>query len=532
MLINDTSVDEKSLDWENWIVATHSSPIHSGKSHPLDESKIIDQTLDTNGATTASTIKKQMVESEHRGYNFMNTFASNQDIQTFIGINVRCYFTFTSTMIAACTIIGSLGIILQIIHLYFLASNSNTSIGNIIMNTSPFYWLSITQTMQDSHVKQWWYALTIISLFISLIYPLLYRFIVHRIQSSSNSDSIITKNLDDLNKKPPPVSFSLQNTNNSKKIKRQVDPPFKNRQAHESRVAQVSVIIDKMTTTLDPLNIKKTLEAHRHKQYMRIFGVFISSLIFVGLLAILGYLDFSANIKYHNLRDQLLVSFGLSIGLGIFKAIFQILTYFSTFLEQHENKTSFDISLFIKTYIFKMTSIILLYSISQLTVLNTTNNNSNSTETSTNNCTDYEHVEFQTQRLAMYIVAEVVSDLFKTFISMPLHQKIVDCLIHKTRFSENTFRPEFELNNEYSNLLCKFFIVALGISTFPTIAFWMSLSLILNWFLDKIKLIKYSKPITRTTNTFSNILLLLNTINIFIAILIPPNGAFHIWSCN
>jgi hypothetical protein len=68
----------------------------------------------------------------------------------------------------------------------------------------------------------------------------------------------------------------------------------------------------------------------------------------------------------------------------------------------------------------------------------------------------------------------------------------------------------------------------LGISVYPTIAIAVTIVLVFEWWFDRIKLMRYCKPVLLTNNTFSHLLFWMNFVNVLVAMLIPPNGVLWI----
>lgn len=506
-------MSNQGFDWHSWSIAAHSNQVLDNvktQNQDEDEENKKEIKIETN-------ISKELANIEHRGYKNLSICASLSQLQLYVGINVRWYFVFLRCSLIANIFIGLFGLAIQVLYINELSEKD-------WYTKTPYHWLSISSL--DSKLEPYWYVLTALSYVVCVTYPLLYRLFINRniipiinkngkkkLDLNNFDDPVNGRELDEIVKNP---TLPDQRNHNKRMLADRVNPPVKDsiQIKHYENLNQQ----DEYNSIPVITNIVNHQVIIKHK-YKRIMGYALSIFIFFGLLTIQGYVNYSANIRYSDVRSQLLVSASLSIALTIANVLWQLLSYFSTFLEQHASMREFNKSYFLKTYIFRMSSTLLLFCISQLKYFN---HNSFYANVST----EYPSCPYErlTQLYSVTLLMEIVSSIISTLVVMPIQRRIILKCCRKSYETENDFMPEFSIPEEFSDLLYKQFLVMLGLPVFPTIGFWMCFVLMSEWLFDRIKLIKFSKPVPRTTNTFKNILFVVNLFNVILAICVPPNG--------
>lgn len=443
-------------------------------------------------------------------------------------------------------------------------------------------WRITSISFMNNTLTLYWYVVSALNVVVILLFPLLHRWYVEKqmkkIEQQKNSKITSTNDVVvAVNKNVQPVeivmnqmSHNLSNLDNFSKIDvnkltctkssindtseagfKAIDltqqyvyeagEQFVDVIQYTSNVVDISVNnINNKNTDNTNINQKNTLSqivaaqvrfreqlkrnVHRKTIYIYLGRVasFIVSIAILSSQVGLNYAVYLLNSKLNSFVTALL----LAIILNIVNFIWYSVAHRVTLLEQHQTIWSLHCSAIIKSYLFKVLSMMILFQWTQSADFRTLINEQ-TTMYDENNPPECIY-SILAQQYATTWILRIFSSFFGSVVWHWCRSLCIKKWHRKHIRGSNYLLPQFAIVDEYTDLLVdKLLFVIMGGPIFLLLPMLLTITTCLEKLFDRFKLLRLCKPFTiqnRHSHSFTNLIILMVIINVIVGISMYPNG--------
>ncbi len=510
------------------------SEVHFSSKYWNKKIKAINQNpkeIDPEKAVEAENQRQLRIKNEHKAYSHLSIFTNLDTIQREIGTTVRDYFAWTYMLIYYTAFIAFLSMIWEIWNVLSISNIFGVSVEGILSSPNFLLWISIVY--QQRNVSILWYIIVfLVVIFSILAKELLVMFmqreerelLVHQEHQQRNVEKVnesksLPVNHDEIHKQARTL-WSTKNNNEHFNL----DPP-KN---HPSLVLDDEEGVNEHMEDIQLEHDTLQRDEFRRKQ---IWGRTISASVFVFLLILQFFFSWYFFV-IHDYSYQLTTGAILVSTLIIINLFWTLISQRLTQLECHTNWMDYFVSLTIKNYIFKWTSTIITFNISQLQVFlaySVPSTDSESFASSSLPNTDCRFVILTEQYFFL-----VLSDLAQTIVFSLIWPEIYNRYIlpwrqKRSHEADNDLKLEFLISQQWFALLYTEMILMWSVLVSPFLGALTMISLVIGLYINKRLLFQNSKPVILIHARFIRLYYWLSLVNVVIWN-IPPNGIpFIIW---
>jgi hypothetical protein len=234
--------------------------------------------------------------------------------------------------------------------------------------------------------------------------------------------------------------------------------------------------------------------------------------VFVGVLVIQGIINYYAHQSLKGLQNGV-VALIMSGILTLINMAWRILCRKMTVFEKHLYWSEYRKWDCFKTFVFKIFNVMVLYAVKVQTV-------------DTNECTLESMGNQFTILILMDITFNSILEIFMPFVRSKLSSKTAQ----QSESSNDASRPEFILSDEYVEVMYRQFIVGLGLLVVPMLPLLALIANLIEYWLDKIRMLRIAQKPKRTHNSFKSVLVFFFALIGLAITCAYPNGA--VWILN
>ena len=487
---------------------------------------------DSESETVITRLSRKMAQQEHYRYLEMPVFASLPLIHLMIGPSVRWYFTYFQSVLYGILFLCCCSLTFQCIVVRSLSNEAGLSIAEYLHSTSAYNWLFITDL--PSSIVVYWILYLVLLVVMAIVVVYIYRRAVHRIHEKANAESehFDERMIDDPHKGlmgsgPQAIDLIIETPLHMVEHgeqQQEVDsllPPAQLRSIQPPMAAYATVLeVEEML----PQNAYFTAQAeymsagaiaHNQMELNRLrlktyCGLICSFFSFAALLASYIFALYGAYVYYGDQNQQLAFTIGLSISMTTFNGIWHGLAEAVTAWEHHATKTSFSRSFFFKVILFRQASQVILYGFRLVHYF------------------DGSGCAFD--RLGEQYVSSLLIEFVSSFtgsIALPyLQRRFAHKFLAKSHDSTNKFMPDFVLAEKLGYLLDVFFLLICGSAVVILMPFLILALLWWVWILDRCQIKYFIKSVTKTNNTFIDLLIGMTAVQLCVVVFCPIIGLF------
>ncbi|KYR02672.1 DUF590 family protein [Tieghemostelium lacteum] len=250
----------------------------------------------------------------------------------------------------------------------------------------------------------------------------------------------------------------------------------------------------------------------------RIFRFTVSYIVFCLLLgasavASVFILKFVNN--YIFLTNILTTSLVSAIVLRVINVIYEFLCSYLTMFERHRNWTNFRNHNTLKLFVFKIINVIILYILRDEVFSKYTQ------ETILNGCP---LVEVGSQFLFILVLDLTLQNVWEIIYALML-DKIGRAMEKRGKKSTDSYKPDFDLSDEYLEVLYRQFIICLGIPIYPFVTVFGIVCNLVEYYVDRFKLFRICKKPARLQGSMKKFLSFYLLIVAVVAVVTYPYGS-------
>jgi hypothetical protein len=512
------------------------------------------------------------VKYEHRSYDDIPIGASKQELGQKIGLNIQFFFTFVETFLILMIIQSLLSTGITISNLYDVSVNLGIPFDQLYtqLNITTFSeWTSITLFQSYNIIVV--YVLVIVNFLFMILLVFIYdgrvtRAYLTRDPNSALFDAQIEDNHHVMSRVGKHVEQKsalnstwhlqthqsiLNNIRLSESLpsllphERNIevpgllhhhqreavipDPLYNHNPNHRDFVSFQHSAHEFLKTLKTPQSFlahnlqciqraKKRLTVTWVKRIGRSFSLlFVISMLVIQV--VVNYYLYSLNTSQTN---SLIVSILLSVVSTILSVTQELLSQESTCWENHDYLTTFLYSQFLKMYVFRLLTRIILFSFSQFPAFLPANINEQMDLPYPQNCSFTRMAELY----IVSIIGEICGVFFSNLILPWFVKKYYHYWINKSvDKSDMEHWLQFNLSDKYSSYLDYQFLYLLSFNMIPITSVLCSILVAVQLCTDRVRMLRFSPPLPTSNDSFTRLLYLLSFVNVIIVLILPYSGS-------
>ncbi|KAM9973689.1 hypothetical protein ACTFIW_010806 [Dictyostelium discoideum] len=229
--------------------------------------------------------------------------------------------------------------------------------------------------------------------------------------------------------------------------------------------------------------IVKNANIPRKERLVRFFISYIIFILLLGGSAVLCALVLKFVNSYKFFTNILTTSFISACIIRVINVIYDQISIYLTMFEKHPTWTKFKIQNTLKLFVFKIVNVIILYILRDRIFENITH------QSILEGCP---FVDVGSQFLFILVLDLTLSNLWEIIYSVSM--AYIGRRREKSgRRSTESYKPEFEISEEYLEILYRQFIVYLGLPIYPIVALFGVVCNIVEYYVDRFRLIRICK---------------------------------------
>ncbi|KAF2077137.1 hypothetical protein CYY_001584 [Polysphondylium violaceum] len=218
----------------------------------------------------------------------------------------------------------------------------------------------------------------------------------------------------------------------------------------------------------------------------RIFRFIVSYTVFgllIGVSAVCTVFVLKAVNEYRFLTNILTTSFISAVIIRVINVIYEFFCMYLTRFEKHRTWTNFRNHNTLKLFVFKIINVIVLYILRDRIFRNITN------EEISPGCP---FVDVGSQLLFILVLDLTIQNIWEIIYSV-VWARIGKMFEKKGKKGTDYYKPEFDLADEYIEILYRQFIVYLGLPIFPIVTLFGIVCNFVEYYVDRFRLFKICK---------------------------------------
>jgi len=229
--------------------------------------------------------------------------------------------------------------------------------------------------------------------------------------------------------------------------------------------------------------ITKNLKISHKSRIFRFIASYTIFCFLIGVSAICNVFVLKAVNEYRFLTNILTTSFISAVIIRVINVVYEFICMYLTRFEKHRTWSNFRNHNTLKLFVFKIVNVIVLYILRDRIFRNITN------EEILPGCP---FVDVGSQLLFILVLDLTIQNIWEIIYSV-VWARIGRMFEKKGKKGTDYYKPEFDLADEYIEILYRQFIVYLGIPIYPIVALFGVVCNIVEYYVDRFRLFKICK---------------------------------------
>ncbi|EFA85236.1 DUF590 family protein [Heterostelium album PN500] len=265
----------------------------------------------------------------------------------------------------------------------------------------------------------------------------------------------------------------------------------------------------------DDDDIKSNLNVTRTSRIVRFTFSYAIFVILLASSAVCNVYVLRTVNDHQFLSGLLTTSLVSSIVIRFFNIIYDFICLYLTYFEKHRTWTGFRNHNTLKIFVFKVINVLVLYLLRDKIFSSYTN------EKIDNGCP---LVDVGSQFLFILLLDLTLQNIWEIVYSVGM-ARLGKCIERRGKKSTDSYKPEFDLAEEYLEILYRQFIVYLGLSIYPMVTVFGVVCNIVEIYVDKFRMLKICRRPHRIQGSMKRFLTLYLFVIAVVAVATYPYGS-------